>query len=198
MESEDTDPFVIRPSWAMVRISRSQGHPSTLTDSQTAEKWPGPLSRRLQALMIEHRLFAVYRYEPTSIKVLQKVVDALYTCFDPPLDPIHIQRFVEKTKKKINRIRAELVSQGVLIKTDTGFILASDQPKPTDAGPHQYSQRIQMIEELLKEWYPCIPSTALGVICTSTVTMASAYNFPPADQATVVSHNWHRTQTSRA
>jgi hypothetical protein len=182
MESEGTDPFVIPPSWAMVRMSQSRTHASTLTDPQTTEKWPGPMSRRLQALMIEHRLFAIYKHEPASARVLQQVVEALCPYFDPPLDRTHARALVEKTKNKINRIRAELLSQGTLVKTNTGFILASDQPEPADDGS-RHSQRIRTLERLLQEWEPGVPPYASVLISKTFLISASVARSLAAGQA---------------
>ena len=184
MQSEKgSNTSVISPSWAMVRTSsRSQTHASTLTDLQTTEKWSGPMARRLQALMLEHRLFAVYKHEPDSVQILQTIVEQLCPYFDPPLDHAQIGALVEKTKNKINRIRVELVSQGVLVKTNTGFILAADQP----GDPESRESHLQpVVIGLFKEWGYCIPFQHSSFLSKQLLLSLSILHDPLAGPPTV-------------
>ena len=116
--------------------------------------------------MIEHRLFAIYKNEPASVQVLQNIVEQLCPYFNPPLDRTQIGDLVEKTKNKINRIRVELVRQGTVVKTNTGFILAADQPTEDESVE---SQRTRILAQLFKEYEPCISYNAASFLAKQTL-----------------------------
>ena len=120
--------------------------------------------------MIEHRLFAIYKNEPASVQVLQNIVEQLCPYFNPPLDRTQIGDLVEKTKNKINRIRVELVRQGTVVKTNTGFILAADQPTEDESVE---SQRTRILEQLFKEWQPRISSKYATFLARQTLCSLS-------------------------
>ena len=160
MDTPGTTPFTIPPSWATVRIPWSRNFGVVmLTNPQTTEKWPPTMAQHLQALMLQHRLFAVHKRRPETVATLERIVEELYSYFDPPLDHAHLGAFVEKTTNKITRIRTELLSQGTLEKTDTGFVLSSHKSTEAPARlPSLESRRRLQLQQWIQQHQPSISS----------------------------------------
>jgi hypothetical protein len=112
------------------------------------------MASHIEALMRKSNKFTVYKQDPDSISLLESIVNDFRTCFDPPLEPRHIGPLSQKIKHKIGRIRAELLSCGVLKKTSTGFVLAHDKPQSARSAASGDPQHRLQLEQWIQQHSP--------------------------------------------